>query len=469
MTHETPPSGFRTFVILWASQSVSMIGTALTFFAVNIWLAQSLYPRPEQRAQLAFALAAVGLVWGVPLVAGAPIAGAWADRHDRRRTMIVMNLLGAAVGAGMIALMLAHSLTLPRLLALLLIYFLSGAFHAASFDTSYAMLVPQEQLPRANGMMQSIWALSGLIAPGLAAGLIALPALARSGRIPGPPGTALARVQQGVPLALGVDAVSFLIAAMVLLALAIPSPKRTDLRADGRPEASLLADVRRGWLYIWHRRPMLWLLGTFAVVNLFGAPSAVLQPLLVKVNLAPDWTARGFEFASALAVLATAQGLGGLVGGIAISAWGGLRRRRVLGVLVPLAAAGIFEAIYGLSSRIWLSASMVFVMGTFLPAINAHSQSIWQAQVPHELQGRVFSVRRLIAQCTFPIGTVIGGWLGGVMNPGIAVAVLGGILTLFGIAQLMNPILLRVEDKEYLDALAARYEATPATAVAAGE
>src|SRR5437762_3211139 len=102
MTHETPPNGFRTFVILWASQSVSMIGTALTFFAVNIWLTQTLYPRPEQKPQLAFALAAVGLVWGVPLIAGAPIAGAWADRHDRRRTMIAMNLLSAAIGGIMI-------------------------------------------------------------------------------------------------------------------------------------------------------------------------------------------------------------------------------------------------------------------------------------------------------------------------------------------------------------------------------
>ncbi len=400
MTHETPPNGFRTFVILWASQSVSMIGTALTFFAVNIWLAQSLYPLPAQKVQLAHALSAVALVWGLPLVVGAPIAGAWADRHDRRRTMIAMNLLSAAIGGAIIALMLANALTLPRLLALLLVYFLAGAFHAASFDTSYAMLVTQDQLPRANGMMQSIWALSGLISPGLAAGLIALPALARAGHLPGPPGAALARMQQGVPLALGLDAVSFLVAAVVMVALVIPSPKRTDLGADGRPSVSLLADVRRGWLYIWHRRPMLWLLGTFAVVNLFGAPSAVLQPMLVKFNLATDWQARGFEFASALALLATAQGLGGLVGGIAISAWGGLKAKRVLGVLVPLAFAGIFEAIYGLSPWIWLSAAMVFVMGAFLPAINAHSQSIWQAQVPRELQGRVFSVRRLIAQCT---------------------------------------------------------------------
>src|SRR5260221_10608389 len=131
MTHETPPNGFRTFVILWASQSVSMIGTALTFFAVNIWLAQSLYPLPAQKVQLAHALSAVALVWGLPLVVGAPIAGAWADRHDRRRTMIAMNLLSAAIGGEIIALIPAYELTLPRLLALLLVYFLEVPFHPA--------------------------------------------------------------------------------------------------------------------------------------------------------------------------------------------------------------------------------------------------------------------------------------------------------------------------------------------------
>src|SRR5260221_11941579 len=151
MTHETPPNGFRTFVILWASQSVSMIGTALTFFAVNIWLAQSLYPLPAQKVQLAHALSAVALVWGLPLVVGAPIAGAWADRHDRRRTMIAMNLLSAAIGGAIIALMLANAPTVPRLLPPLLVSFLAGAFPPPPFGTPLPRLGPPGPPPPADG------------------------------------------------------------------------------------------------------------------------------------------------------------------------------------------------------------------------------------------------------------------------------------------------------------------------------
>ncbi|TMQ69231.1 MAG: hypothetical protein E6K80_12395, partial [Candidatus Eisenbacteria bacterium] len=59
---------FRTFVALWATQSLSLIGTGLTFFAVNIWLTQVRYPRPDQARQLAVALSATGLAFALPTV-----------------------------------------------------------------------------------------------------------------------------------------------------------------------------------------------------------------------------------------------------------------------------------------------------------------------------------------------------------------------------------------------------------------
>src|SRR5437773_10863419 len=94
----TSPPGlrsFRTFVVLWLSQSVSTMGTMLTFFAINIWLTQVLYPAPAQKRGLALALAANGLAFALPTVLGAPLAGAWAARHDRPPTILAMNLVAA--------------------------------------------------------------------------------------------------------------------------------------------------------------------------------------------------------------------------------------------------------------------------------------------------------------------------------------------------------------------------------------
>jgi hypothetical protein len=68
-------------------------------------------------------------------------------------------------------------------------------------------------------------------------------------------------------------------------------------------------------------------------------------------------------------------------------------------------------------------------------------------------------VRRVIAQFSWPLSTAIAGWAAGVFDPGLVLATLGGIMVVFCIAQFFNPMLLRVEDKEWLDSLAERPKA----------
>ncbi len=456
MAYQPPPNGWRTFLIVWVTQSISVFGSALTIFALNIWLTQTLYPLPGQKPQLAAALAALNLAFAIPLVFGAPIAGAWADRHDRKRTMMAMDFANGLLSLVVAFLVLTGALQLLPLLILVVLMAITGAFHGAAFDTSYAMIVPEDQLPRANGMMQTMWALSGILSPAVAAALIAVPALARKGVLVGPLGAALAGLSDGAALPMLIDAVTFFLAAATLIFLFVPSPKRADLvGTDGRMKKSLWADIREGALYIWHRRPLLWLLGTFTVANFVSGPLGVFQPLMVKFDLAANWTALGFQYETALALLGTVTAIGGVVGGLFVSAWGGLKTKRIYGVVVALIISGLAQIGFGLSPWLYLSAAMVFVVDGMIPIMNSHSQTIWQTQVPRELQGRVFSVRRLIAQFTWPLSAAIAGWAGGRFDPGAVVAVLGVVLVVFCIGQLFNPYLLRVEDKKMLDRLAA--------------
>ena len=145
-------------------------------------------------------------------------------------------------------------------------------------------------------MMQTIWSLSGVLSPAIAATIIGLPALARQGVITGVAGSALARLQDGAPLAISIDAITFFAAAATLLFLFIPSPKRTDIAATtaSRRRASGPTS-RRGRSTSGIAGRMLWLLGTFTVANFVGAPTGVFQPLIVKFNLAADWTAHGLQ------------------------------------------------------------------------------------------------------------------------------------------------------------------------------
>ncbi|MBI5567017.1 MAG: MFS transporter, partial [Chloroflexi bacterium] len=76
--YEPPPHGWRTFLFLWGTQSISVFGSELTFFALSIWLMQTLYPRADQKPDLAVALSAVSLSFALPRLLLIPIAGAWA-------------------------------------------------------------------------------------------------------------------------------------------------------------------------------------------------------------------------------------------------------------------------------------------------------------------------------------------------------------------------------------------------------
>ncbi|HYP40202.1 MAG TPA: MFS transporter [Chloroflexia bacterium] len=456
--YEAPPNGFRTFLILWVTQSLSAFGSALTFFAITIWLAQTLYPREEQKPQLAFALTAISLAFALSVLL-APVAGAWVDRHDRKRTMLVVDVANAFLSLLLMSLMIAKALEVWMVVILVAGFAILSQFHSAAFDTSYAMIVPEKQLPRANGMMQTMWALSGILSPAIAATLIALPELARQGLVPGGLGEMLAPLQDGAPLAIGIDAATFLVAAAILPFLRIPSPKRTDLGTDAAgvvKKKSMWADIKEGARYIKHRPPLLWLLATFTVVNFAASPVGIFIPLLLKFKLVGDWTSLGLTFESAFALVATLGGIGGVIGGVIMSAWGGLKGRKVYGVVVPILIAGVMQIVFGLSSFVYLTAAMNFLLIGLLPIMNSHSQTIWQTQVPRELQGRVFSVRRVIAQFSAPLGVTLAGLAGGLLDPGIVLVALGALVVVFCIGQLFNPYLLRVEDKEWVEGLAAQ-------------
>lgn len=443
MDYVPPRHGFRTFVIVWAAESLSVIGSGMTGFALNVYLAQVLYPAPDQRAELAVAFTVLNLGFTIPFVFGGPVAGAWADRYDRKQIMIASNAVSGLTTVLTFILMLTGTIQLWMLVCIGVVSAAAGAFHYAAFDASYAMLVPDSLLPRANGMMQTTWSLSGIVSPALAAIIIALPALL-------PPGVALfakiAALRDGTPLVIAVDAATFFLCVAILPLVYIPSPTRSYPATSGISKPRVWDDVREGALYIWHRPPLLWLLATFAVANLAGAPAGVIVPLLVKFNLAPDWTIRGHTFETALALLSVASGFGGVLGGVLVSTWGGLKRKRVYGILFPMLLAGILQIVYGLSLLLWVSAAAACLGAAMHPILNAHSQSIWQSLTPRELQGRVFSIRRLIAWAILPLSTASAGALAGVLDPGYVFSSLGLIWFLFCVAQLFNPYLLRVED-----------------------
>ncbi|MGD9100467.1 MAG: MFS transporter [Anaerolineae bacterium] len=367
MTQRTPPRGMRTFFIIWFGQLISLLGSNLSGFALGVWL--------YQETGSVTLLALNNLCFVLPQMLFSPLAGALVDRWDRRRAMLLSDL-----GAGLSTLFLALMLFTGRLevwhvYLATAVNALFNTFQWPAYSAATTLLVPQEHLGRAGGMVQIGQAISQLIAPALAGALL---------------------VTAGLKNVLLIDLVTLVFAVSTLLTVRIPRPAASAEGAAGK--GSLWQETVFGWKYIVARPGLLGLLLFFAAANFLGGMTF---PLLTPMILA-------ISTADVLGFAASVASVGMLVGTLVMSAWGG-PRRRVLGVLGFELLAGVFTIALGLRPSIPLIVAAGLGIMFCMPIINACSQALWQSKVEPDLQGRVFSVRRMIAMAASPLAYVAVG------------------------------------------------------------
>lgn len=367
MKKQSFSQGMRIFSVIWLGQLVSTLGSGLTGFALGVWIYQ------QTHSTILFSLNL--LAFAVPNLLVSPIAGALVDRWDRRWVMVMSD-----TGAGLCTLAVAFLFTSGNLqvwqvIALTALSAAFSTFQWPAYSAATSLLVPKEQLGRAGGMVQIGEAISQLISPALAGALFVTIGL------------------QGVVV---VDFVTYLFAIMTLLLVRIPRPKAS---AEGQAgKGSLWKEAGFGWTYIISRVGLFGLLMYFAATNFL---SGLIEPLLAPLIL--DMTS-----ADMLGYLASIVGLGMLAGTLVMSAWGG-PKRRIRGVLGFSLVAGVFLTLLGLRPSLPLMAIAGFGMMFAMPIINASSQAIWQSKVALDVQGRVFSVRRMIAWSTLPLAYIVAG------------------------------------------------------------
>jgi hypothetical protein len=128
--------------------------------------------------------------------------------------------------------------------------------------------------------------------------------------------------------------------------------------------------------------------------------------------VAPMVLARTGGDAQILGLVESFAAFGGLVGAIFLTVWGG-PKKLVKGIMFGWALSGLLgRLLMGISQRPCIWSLSAFLLAFFMPTVNGCNQAIWQRKVPPEKQGRVFSVRRFIAQITIPIAMAFSGWMG---------------------------------------------------------
>ncbi len=363
-------------------QVVSLVGTAMSGFGLTIWA--------YQLTGSATALALVGFFFVTPMLLLSPLAGALVDRSNRKLMMMLSDL---ASGLATIAVLALYASGHLQIWHLFITNAISGAFQAfqwPAFSAAITTMMSREQYGRANGMMALAETGSGILAPILAGALLGIIGLG------------------GI---LAIDVITFCSAILVLLLVHVPQPQATAVGLASR--GNLWQESLFGFRYIWQRPSLLGLQIVFMTGNFLSTITFTL--------MAPMILARTGNDALSLGTVNSIGAIGGVIGGLAMSAWGGTKRK-VHGVLTGWTLAGLFsEMLMGLGRSVPLWTAASFIGQTLVPWINGSNQAIWQAKVAPDVQGKVFSIRRLIAWFTMPAGTLIAGPLADyVMEPAMS-------------------------------------------------
>jgi DHA3 family macrolide efflux protein-like MFS transporter len=357
------------FTIVWVGQAISLLGSAMTWFALTIWA----YEMTGQATTLAL----IGLVAIGPAILLSPVAGALVDRWNRKAVMIFSDLTAGVATAIVLVLYLIGSLQIWHLYVVGLVASVFQAFQYPAYSAAVTMMVPKEQYARASGMIEVAGSASGIFAPLLAGVLL--------GHI-------------GVAGIMTIDLTTLILAVGSLLLVHVPKPPASEAGREG--QGSLWRESLYGFRYIIQRPGLLGLQLIFAAGNLVDYGGYILFTPMILARTG------GNELV--LGSVQSAAAVGGLVGGVLLSVWGG-PKRKIHVVLVGWLLAGLCMVWMGLGQvlLVWLPASFFYTF--FEPIINGSDLAIWQTKVAPDVQGRVFSTQLWISHITLPIAMVAAG------------------------------------------------------------
>jgi MFS family permease len=371
------PSGMFGFIIVWLGQIISVLASSMTGFGMTLWM----YKQTES----ATAMALMQVAFITPFLLLSPIAGAMVDRYNRKLMMMISDFGAVLSTTAILILYVSGHLEFWHLYIAAVINGLGNTFQWPAYSSAISTMVPKEQFGRANGLMSLIDAGPGVLAPVLAGAILAL-------NIEG--------AIDSFAIIMLIDLLTFLFAICALLIVYIPQPPKT-LEGE-KSEGSIWQEAIFGFKYIFKRPSLLGLQMIFFVGNLFSGMGFTL--------LAPMILARTDQNSLIFGTVQTAGAIGGIIGGILMSIWGGLNRR-VYGVLGGWILSGFSFALMGVATGLPGWVPILALTMLVVPLINTSNQSIWQAKVAPDVQGRVFSARRLIAWFAQPISPIIAGTL----------------------------------------------------------
>jgi len=358
----------RNFRLFFGGQSISLIGTWMTRIATS-WLVYKLTSSP-------LLLGVVGFAGQIPTFLIAPFAGVWVDRLDRRRVLVVTQVLAMLQSLALAVLTLSGYINIYEIIALSAFQGLINAFDMPGRQAFLVQMVEDKRdLGNAIALNSSMVNMARLIGPSLAGGVIAL---------------------FGTGYCFLVDGLSYLAVIASLLAMRVKPVVIPDTAAP------MFEQLKEGWEYVAKSTPIRTILSLFAIINLMGWPFTVLMPVFALKILHGGAHTLGF--------LMGAVGVGAL-----ISAYSLAVRPNVRGLLkmIPISSGifGLALIVFGVSKIFWVSVLILLFCGFGMMQQMAASNTIIQTIVEEDKRGRVMSYYTAAFVGMAPFGSLLAGTL----------------------------------------------------------
>lgn len=343
----------------------------MTIFAVTIWV--------WEQTNSATAMSLISFSAQLPRIFITFLAGIIVDRFSRKKLMLLgdTSAILATIAVGL--LYVTGNLKIWQLCLIVALHGSFGQIQQLAYSASISLIVPKQHLTRAGSMIAALGYGSAIVAPALAGFLYPQIDLG------------------GIVL---IDVISFSAALGTLLITQIPIPPKD--RDSATESMTIREQLTFGFRYIWKTPSLLAMAIAF---TMFAIPNDINKALYNPMILA-----RTGGDSEILGLVTTVAGVGGVVGAVVISIWGGFKNR-VTGMLNGFIGAGLGKVVLGLgtSSLIWLPAQFFATMN--VPLFLSSSNAIWYQKVPSELQGRVLSADHLVGLVVSAVSTLAGGFL----------------------------------------------------------
>lgn len=359
---------FRSFVIIWFGQFVSIIGSGLSSFACSVWILETTH------SALTFAVSLV--IYQLPALVISPIAGSLADRRSRKAVMMLADTGDACVKLILAFCWFTHHLELNYVYAALCLSSVFNTLQTPAFSASIPCLVAKDQLNRANGMMQGIRSVKVMAVP-LLAGML-YPIIHMGGL-------------------LMIDVATYIIGIFTLASQSIAQPAFERKPLHSR---QIVTDLHAAALYLWHKQGFVSLIVLFAVLNFVVNVALVSIPAMVIA----------LHGAAIYGMVNAISGCAMVISSVVMMVVSP-HSKRIQAILIGLLVSALGLMVMSVSPLWYIIAGGFFLFALPVPVVSAYMQSITQTKISGEILGRASALQKMIVTGAAPLAYVLSGYL----------------------------------------------------------